>query len=441
VNLYFYASTDGVLDAGDTLMGSLTNQKIDLDPGEDSKAYVLKTYVIPPTMLPDDMTLFAKVEAADSSIDETNLTNNTTSTGMNVRWRFGSWDNNGDGVLDRKNVKLTVNDALGVTCAFTMGGEGYGELDGPNFNLMTLNNSSLKSKVAIKTTGGSTTIQDITCDGDLGDLKASTTSLGDSFSSVGTVASLLMNTAIANGKQIPISIGPAIGAGKPGKIAFHQIKNVTFSSQSALDSLTVAEWLDDDITPDTILAPSINKLEAKGDQKGGLDGDYMADATLSDGGSTMSALTVNGLMDGSVRTAGSIKAVKLVAVVDSTIFAGISNSVTGLPTGMGQVTNSTASIGSVKMGGKKNIADMTGNSSYGKHSYANTNIGAPNMGAITLIGVQRSNGGITHGLAGDTFKSIKVTQPDGKSYSWDAKTNTWKTSPPETWGNFTVNVL
>ncbi len=441
VNIYFYASADATLNTStDTLMGSLTNQSISLDPGEDSKAYVLKTYTIPPTMLPADMTLFAKVEAADTSIAETNLANNTTTEDMNVRWRFGTWDNNSDGIMDRKNVKLTVNDALGVTCTFTMGGEGYGELDGPNFNLMTLNHSTLKSKVAIKTDGGGTTIQDITCDGDLGDLKASTTNLGDSFSSVGTVASLLMNDAVATGKQIPISIGAAIGAAKPGKIGFHQIKNVTFSSLSALGSLTFAEWLDDS-TADTITAPSIDKLEAKGDQKGGLDGDYMADATLSNAASTMSALTVNGLMDGSVRTAGSIKAVKLVAIVDSTITAGISNSVTGLPTSASQITNSTASIGSVKMGGKKNIQALNGDASYGMHSYANTNISAPNMGAITLIGVQRNNSGTDHGLAGDTFKSIKVTQPDKKSYSWDAKNNTWKTSPAETWGDFTVNLL
>lgn len=439
VNLRFYASADGTWDAGDTLLGSLTNQKIDLSPNEDSKAYVLKTYTIPATALPADMTLFAKVEAADATIDETDLTNNTTSADMDVRWRFGSWDNNADGVLDRTNVKLTVKDAAQVTCTFTMGGEGYGELDGPNFNLMTLNHASLKSKVAIKTTGGSTTIQDITCDGNLGDLNASTTNLGDSFASVGTVAKLLMNDAIANGKQIPFSIGP-IGTSKPGTIGFHQIKNVTFSSQSALGSLTFAEWLDDGAA-DTITAPSIDKLEAKGDQKGGLDGNFMADATLSNASSTMSALTVNGLMRGSVRTAGSIKAVKLVAAVDSNIFAGISNSVSTLPTSMGQVTNTSASIGSVKMGGKKNIKDMTGDASYGMHSYANTNISAPSMGAITLIGVQRNNGGTVHGLAGDTFKSIKVTQPDGKSYAWDTKTNTWKTSPTETWVNFNVNIL
>ncbi len=125
----------------------------------------------------------------------------------------------------------------------------------------------------------------------------------------------------------------------------------------------------------------------------------MADATITNVGSTLSALTVNGLMNGSVRTAGSIKAVKLVAALDSTITAGISNSVSGLPTSAGQITNPTASIGSVKMGGKKNIQDMTGNAAYGKHSYANTNISVPNMGAITLIGVQRSNGVIPHGLA------------------------------------------
>ncbi len=440
VNMYFYASADSVLDASDTEIGTLVNQKINLDPGEDSKAYTLKKYVIPSNMLPADMTLIAKVEAADTSIPETNLTNNTTTADMDVRWRFGSWDNDGDGVLDRKNVKLTVQDALGVTCTFTMGGAGYGELDGPNFNLMTLNNSTLKSKVAIKTSGGGTTIQDITCDGDLGDLKASTTNLGDSFTSDGTVAKFLMNDAVASGKQIPFSIGSALGAAKPGKIGFHQIKNVTFSSQSAIGSLTFAEWLDDGAA-DTITAPSIDKLEAKGDQKGGLDGDFMADATITNVSSTLSALTVNGLMNGSVRTAGSIKAVKLVAALDSTITAGISNSVSGLPTSDSQITNSTASIGSVKMGGKKNIQDMTGNAAYGKHSYANTNISAPNMGAITLIGVQRNNSGTDHGLAGDTFKSIKVTQPDKKSYSWDAKNNTWKTSPVETWADFTVNLL
>lgn len=437
VNLYFYASADAVLDALDTEIGSLTNQKVNLDPGEDSKAYTLKKYVISSTMLPADMTLFAKVEAADTSINETNLTNNTTSTDMDVRWRFGSWDNDGDGVLDRKNVKLTVNDASQVLCKFSMSGAGYGELDGPNFNLMTLNNSTVKSKVAIKTTGGGTTIEDITCDGDLGSLKASTTNLGNSFSSVGTVASLLMNDAAGSGKQIPISIGSVIGTSKPGKIGFHQIKNVTFSSQSALGSLTFAEWLDDGAA-DTITALSIGKLEAKGDKKGGLDGNYEADATISDANSTMSALTVNGLMDGSVRTAGSIKTVKLVAAVDSTIFAGI-DSLLGLPTS--GITNPAASINSVKMGGKKTIQEMTGNAAYGNHSYANTNISAPSMGSISLIGVQRSNSGTDHGLAGETFKSIKVTQPDKKGYSWDAKNSIWKTSPTETWGDFTVNLL
>jgi len=420
VNIYFYVSSDGVFDASDTQIGSLTNQQIDLDPGEDSKAYTLKNYQIPSTWLPDDMTLFATVLAADTSIVETNLTNNTTSANMNLRWRFGSWDSDGDGTLDRKNVKLTVNDSSAVTCAFTMAGEGYGELDGPNFNLMTLNNSTLKSKVAIKTTGGSTTIQDITCDGDLGDLKASTTNLGDSFSSVGTVASLLMNDAIASGKQIPFSIGTAIGSAKPGKIGFHQIKNVTFSSLSAIGSLTFAEWLDDG-TADTIVAPSIDKLESKGDQKGGLAGNFAADVTLSNSSSTMSALTINGLMDSaSFRTPGSIKAASLGAASNSLIFAGVNPAVSTLPDSGTDFTNTGASIGSVTMKGTLTVGG--GNA----HSYVNTNIAADTIGKVTLRGVQRSNGGVSFGLAAESLTSVSVTQPDKAKY-------TWKPTPTPAW--------
>ncbi|MBN2375102.1 MAG: choice-of-anchor L domain-containing protein [Sedimentisphaerales bacterium] len=442
VNVYFYASTDSVLDAQDSLIGSLTNKKVDLDPGEDAKPFTLKNYVIPADMLPDIVTIFATVEAADASINEVNLTNNTTSTDLDVRWRFGSWDEDGDGTIDRSNVKLSVNDTDGTLCTFTMSGAGYGELNGPNFMTMTLNNSTIASKVAIKTNGGTipgTTVQNVTADGDLGDLKASTTNLGNSFSAVGQVNKMLMADAVANGKQISLNIGNSSATLKKGcNVAFHKIKNLDLTSTSALGTVTFAEWLDDG-TPDDITAPSIIKLESKGDKKNNLAGNFQADALFTDTSSTMD-LIVNGLMQGaSVKTAGSIKGVKLAAALDSNIFAGINTALSVIPTSNTQIINNAASINSVKMGGKLTIGDYLGYTN--NHSFSNSVISSPTIGSVSLIGVERYNSGQEHGIAGTNITSVKVKQPDGVSYSWSGSTNTWKTIPAGGWQDFDINIL
>ena len=89
--------------------------------------------------------------------------------------------------------------------------------------------------------------------------------------------------------------------------------------------------------------------------------------------------------------------------------------------------------------GKLNIGDYLGNGN--NHSFSNSVISSPTIGSVSLIGVERANGGQEHGIAGTTLSSVKVKQPDGISYSWSGSTNTWKTIPAGGWQNFDINIL
>jgi len=443
VNVYFYASADGVLDAEDRPLGNILHEMVNLAPQELSNPFLLKNYVVPADLPPGNVTLFAKVEPADSSIPDDLALNNAVSAMMDVRWRFGSWDDNGDGVLDRKNVCLTVRDADGTITKFSLKNKGYGELDDPAFNLLSLYQTSLKSKVAIKTTDGSaegTVIQNITADGDVGSFQAAGTSLGNSFTAAGAVAKLRLHDVAAANHQLSMNIGASLESMKNGcSLKFHRIQNLTFSSLSPMDSFVFAEWLDTG-SPDTLFAPSIRILESKGDAKNQIDGHFEADVMITDSSSLLSKLTVNGLLNGSsIRTPGSIDAVKLGAALDSFLFAGIQSGVSSLPSSPDQISNPGSSIGSILIGGKKTIGDFLGSSN--AHSFENTLIGANDIESLTLNGVQRDNGELEHGVAANAIASMKVTQPDGQSYVWDSAANSWKTQPAGGWQDFEVNIL
>ncbi|MBN1846592.1 MAG: choice-of-anchor L domain-containing protein [Sedimentisphaerales bacterium] len=439
VNVYFYASADGVLDAGDTEIGSILNKNVKLAVGAEASPFVLKNYVIASDTLPGAVTYFAVVAAADASIDESSTSNNEASTGAQVKWRYGSWDDDGDGVLDRTNVKLTVADADGTDCTFSMSGDGYGELDGPAFQSLDIYNTTGGSKTTVKTSGGATpgtAIDDVHVHGTMGEIKASTVNLENSLQVDEVIGNVLMAQAVATGKQIPIQIGTAATQPSGGvDISFHQIKNVNIDSDSPLGSVTCAEWLDDGAADD-IHAPSAYKIESKGDKKNAIAGNFEADVYLSDASSLVTGFTVNGLLNGvTFQTAGSIKAAKLVAVQDSDIFAGATAGT--LPTSTAQLTNPAAGITSLKMGGKETIGTLTGTAN--NHSFSNTRICSGSLGSISLIGVERANGGVEFGLAGSSIKAVKVKQPDGKGYSFS--NGAWKSVPDTGWGDFIVRLL
>jgi uncharacterized repeat protein (TIGR01451 family) len=441
VNIYFYASADAVLDGGDTQIGSILGKKIKLPVGAQAKPFMLKKYVVAPDTLPGNVTFFAVVEAADASIDESNTNNNTASTDTAIKWRYGTWDDDGDGIMDRKGVKLTVQDTDGTNCTFSMSGDGFGELDGPAFLNLDIYNTTLSSKTTVKTKGGTTpgtAIDDVHVHGIMGEIKASTVNLENSLTVDEVIGKVLMAQAVANGKQIPINIGTA--ATQPAKgvnIAFHQMKNVDLTSASPLGSVTTAEWLDDG-AQDEINAPSAYKIESKGDKKNMINGNFEADVYLTDPNSLVSAFTVNGLLrTTNFQTPGSIKSVKIVAAKDCNIFAGATAG--NLPTDDSQLTNPNAVITSFKLGGKQTIGDLTNTTNH--HNFSNTRVCSGSIGSVSLLGVERLNAGTELGLAGTMVKSVKVKQPDGKGYAFSGATGTWKNIPDTGWGDFIVRML
>jgi len=409
--------------------------------------------VVPSDAVPGALTIFAHVEAA-SGISEQKTDNNTISEDVGVRWRFGSWDEDGDGKLDRKNVKLKVNDFDGTQATFSMSGSGYGEVDGPArgttadnaFNNLSFYNTNLKSKATIKTkelrgvSVGGVKVNDVIAYQDLGELKASTTDLGRMFNATGAVSKVLMGNAVSDTKELSMSIGSSLTPPSKGaSVFFNKVKNLSMTSNTPYGSIAVAEWQDTG-TPDTIFGPSIYKLESKGDRKAGLLGNFAADVMLTDMSSTVTAFTVNGLIDGiDFRTPGSIKATKFGAAQDSKILAGMSSGLSVLPSSSGAITNPNSSIGSVKMSGKVKFNDIFNNGN--QHSYSNTIIASDSLGSLQLVGVERFNSGVQFGLAADTFKSLKVKQPDNSSYTWNTKTNSWKTTPAGGWQNFQANII
>lgn len=321
-------------------------------------------------------------------------------------------------VIEQFQVNLALNQVLtfvknGNTSTFTFKGatgvvtfEGEGQVvPNPKGFTVTGNNASIsditadspagKGQLTLKNQGPQVEIEDLNLTGGFskvtlaaadfsGDINANYFASG----SFGTIAdNHLFNIT---------------GAGNPISLFFADVTDMTLNSVPAIKSLTLAgNWTDTDpmTNRDTITAPSIGKLTGNGtlfNASLNLDGSDNAKATLKTA-SFKSAAIQNALW----RITGAIGSVTAGRLLNSTIFAGINNALTTLPTLANQFVQNNA-IKSITV---KGLAP-------GQVAFDNSQIAAANIGKVTLGLVDVENADVATGIvARDAIKSASYVSP------------------------------
>ncbi|MEO8351535.1 MAG: GEVED domain-containing protein, partial [Chthoniobacteraceae bacterium] len=175
-----------------------------------------------------------------------------------------------------------------------------------------------------------------------------------------------------------------------------QLTNVAITSAVPIKSLKIDGWADTDATTDRLEAPFVGRATVTSD----LSSDWRLTDALA--AVSLKSLTVKGVLgDSVIRAASSIAKVTVGRVVNSSLFAGVMETVTGLPDDAADFANAIATISKLTVKGIGSIPEP---------SFMNSQVAAPMLGAIALKGVQTANDGVPFGFAADiSLKGLKRT--------------------------------
>jgi len=224
------------------------------------------------------------------------------------------------------------------------------------------------------------------------------------------------------------------------------VLSATLTVDSAIDSITVQDWLDG-----SIRATVLNSLDVTGLLTAGILADFQADLTLTGAqgvANTLGTVDVARRLQfatwditGNVGTisvyswfrnmhlhaTGNIASLTVGAMDGSTVYAGVANGVTGLPDAAADFAG-PATIGKLVVVGIPTTITP--------QSFYNSVIAAPTLNSVSLINVQTdnsANNGALFGVAGQTIRTLTWKQGNA-SYSWP---NRW----PGLTGHFVVRVI
>jgi len=163
--------------------------------------------------------------------------------------------------------------------------------DGLSFEHFEVLDSTSRTAVTITTSGGDLAIGDVDIYGPLGKFVGRTTDLLGDFTAEGIVAALQLDD-VADAHLIAFNTGGSpVGPRDKVTITFDRVADTSIQTHGVpINSLTVTEWLDTGGQADTVAAPWIAKLTAKGlkgNPKKGIDplaGDFAAGLALDGAG-------------------------------------------------------------------------------------------------------------------------------------------------------------
>lgn len=273
-------SADNLYDLADVLAGQIILTS-PLAPG----ARVTRTVKLRIPAAP--IAQLYMVVAVDTTgvVPESNEDNNSASSPpATVAWQFGIVPNR------TGSVPLTLSDSDGTLVTFRLSGLGTGTItstaDGYNVSLA---NTTTATSLSITTTksGGSDarfTLHDLTIAGPINSVAAATTDFTGDISITQNAASLMLG----NLRTSALTIGsPLVAPVKPAtcKITFASAENLSLTSDIGIASLTAVNWLDTDLTHDSLAAPFLAALKITGRANTKLlpaiPGDFAADLTLT----------------------------------------------------------------------------------------------------------------------------------------------------------------
>jgi len=453
VSIEIYASADGALDAGDLLLDE-TPRSLSLAPGGITKCTVQTS--LPSGLSPGDYHLLVKVVTTGTFVELTDDNNLAVSDDADdVVWRFGSF-------AGRRNVKLTLADALGTPVTFSLRGSGFGEVTavGPDgFDVVFTGTDGRSAATMTTPRGTETALHNVTAHGPLGRLTGKTVDLTGDLIVDGWMGALRLDD-VGGGHSIDIGhlVDAAdVTARDKVTLALDEVADTSLQTHwLPIGSLTVTEWLDIDGTPDEIAAPWIGKLKTTGRkpnvQKGisGSDGDFGADLDLDGAGKTgrsLGSATIAGGLSGAewtlledagpvkikgvvassgVRSGGTVGLFQAGAMVDSALLAGTRDGVTGLPVPTLDFEAAEAAIDRVRITGVAGV----------EHSFRNSHVAAPSLGRVTLCDACFDNAGVPFGLSAWTLGKLTYTDDDTR-YVWPQPKALFA-GPPELWGDLKV---
>ncbi len=423
-----YASADDSLDGADTLLGESRPLGVNLRPGRTRRAAVLA--VIPDTLPVDTpWTVLAEVEAV-AGIDELATDNNVAldPTVRTTAWRFGALDGRGG------PARLSVPDPTGTTVTYHLGGGGWGEVvvDPDGGRRVVLHDTSAASALIVRTRRGERAhLAGLAADGPVRKVVAATTDVAGDITLGGAAVVLLGD--VTGGT---IALGGASGA---ATVRLDHATDAALTSGAALRALIARAWRDTDGQADRVAAPSLQKLVINGGEAGDFDADLdlaagrlgaavvTGDVTgrwsagaagaivirgsllgggidLSDppagGGLTLGRLVVGGdLTDSTVRTRGSMGAVRVRGLHGARLLAGVDAAVADHPAGVSDLVAPDATIRAVKVAGAGGSTERF---------VTDSHIAAPTLGVISLLNADFAGGdGIGLWADGRTGRPIR----------------------------------
>ncbi|MDD4891845.1 MAG: CARDB domain-containing protein, partial [Phycisphaerae bacterium] len=148
IDVDVYASIDGVLDGGDTLVASAIGRRISLQPNADG------TITIPVTLtsdlLPATYQWLVSIDSGNAVVESNDLNNvqPLVAQGTELVWKFGNF-------AGRRGVQLHVEDAAGTPTIFSLSGVGVGSvLGGPDFDEIVIVSTNNRTSVRVRTVDG-----------------------------------------------------------------------------------------------------------------------------------------------------------------------------------------------------------------------------------------------------------------------------------------------
>jgi len=413
-----YISDDTTLDIGSDQWLARKTQSIFLEPGDEDTYQFANVDM--PDLPPGQYWLIALVDAA-GAVAEVNEANNAAVSGQvqESAWKFGSLNG-------QKGVALKLADANGSAVTFSIKGPGQGEVFGPGLQRVVITGTDATSVITMTTgaRGVHANVGDIVVNGFARGIDAADVTLLGNLDVTGGLSFLELYD-VADDHQI--NIGAPANPKQAVNISMNRAKNVSITSLTPIGKLSAIEWLDDG-APNTVLAPSIAKLDITGRKAypkwglpaiaGHFETDLMLTGILPAGAKVpkaiLGAARVAGNLNGvewditggvgkfavigtaagcSVRATGSFGGVQLGAAFGTDFLAGIAAGVAANAVTAADFANPFATIKSVTIKGWKLPKGAAVPRFFGDSSFS-----AAQIGSVKLLNAVFANGGQEFGI-------------------------------------------
>jgi len=274
-----------------------------------------------------------------------------------------------------------------VTITLNGQGEGHVLFLGTNASdgiALTLSGTNADSQLNIRTdrAGQQTSFVSIADSDEIGSIIGKTTNLTGNFTATGGLKQLCLNF-VASGNQF--TIGASSGDISSTNLQFGRVIDLSIASALPIRLLKLSSDNDSDGVPNLINAPAINSITTTGD--------FASDISLS---GSLGFMNVGGALKFShIRVGQNIGSITAKTFLGSTIFAGVLNSISGLPNNQNNFSNTSSTISRVVVRSK------------GLNAFSSTNIAAPNLGSLSLGVINTHNNGVKFGVAAELLASIR----------------------------------